>query len=60
MSKRLVVTYGDVTLYDDTPEQFSWRETGSGSIEVKAGPEQPRPDLGSLLSRRPAQLNGRK
>ena len=53
-----MITYGDVTLYDDEPAQFSWRETASGSIEVKAGPEQQqRPDLGATLTR---ALNGRK
>lgn len=35
--KRLVITYGGVTLYDDEPESFSWSEQGK-SVEVKAGP----------------------
>lgn len=40
MSKRLVITYGDTTIYDDTPDKFSWQESGD-SIEVKAGPAGP-------------------
>lgn len=40
MSKRLVITYGDTTIYDDTPDKFSWQESG-GAVEVKAGPASP-------------------
>lgn len=54
MRKRLVITYGDVTLYDDEPEQFSWQETGD-AIQVKAGAVQPNP-----LEKLAANLNGRQ
>lgn len=49
MAKRLKITYGDTTLYDDEPENFTWRETAAGAIEVKAGPQQDNP-LNGLLT----------
>lgn len=49
MAKRLTIVYGDVTLYDDEPAQFSWSEKGE-SIEIKAGPEKANP-LAELLEK---------
>lgn len=40
LGKRLVITYGDVVLFDGQPEQVSWKETGDG-ISVKAGADKP-------------------
>lgn len=40
MSRRLTITYGDLTLYDGEPAEFSWQES-SGGIAVKAGQKRP-------------------
>lgn len=45
MSKRLVVTYGDVTIYDDVPDRVSWQEDSSGRIRIEAGKRTSRSGL---------------
>lgn len=47
MSKRLTITYGDAVLYDETPEDFSWREH-AGRVEIGAGAPAANP-LGQAL-----------
>lgn len=42
--KNLVITYGDIVLFDGPVGTFAWSETGAGKIEVKAEPpRQSRP-----------------
>lgn len=46
MSKRLTITYGGITIYDDEPGQFSWSEAASGGIKLEAGPQRQKPAVG--------------
>lgn len=49
MGKRLVITYGDKVLYEDEPEEVTWRES-RGVFTVKAG-EGPNPLVQQLGER---------
>lgn len=49
MSKQLRISYGDITLFDAPVDRITFSETGSGSVEVKAGPERGSSGGGGVL-----------
>lgn len=49
MNKRLTITYGDVTLYDEIPEAFNWQES-DGRIRIEAGTPAVNP-LGQMVQK---------